>query len=281
MTNNSVYTVSTNSVVVKSDRVFNQKNVDRLKKSILEVGLISPIFITEQSELVAGMHRLEAYKQLEEEIDGGDNKYYEIPAIVTKETDPAKLKIMEITENMSRNEKFTPVEMCKMNYEARQSWIEQGLFNDGHKQKAGENKLRNIDLANLLKVSESTIKNYLTVWKNVADELKEYLMDHREDYNLTDLLKLVKLDKAEQIEKAKQYTKEEMKKAKEESEKDDKDENEEEGQSNIDLVAILEATIHDLQKENAELKVKVIERDEAIKKLQDIINKQEAQKSKK
>lgn len=179
----NMHTIRIEDVKVTKGRIFNEKNVERLMKSIQEVGLMTPIFVSVDGVLVAGMHRLEAMRRL---------GFEEINAIVTEETDTAKLKIMEITENMARNEKFTPAEMCKMAWEARKSWIDQGLFNEGHKQKEGEQKLRNEDLANLTKVSKSTIKNYLRVWERLSEKMREYIMDNREAFSMGDLMELTK-----------------------------------------------------------------------------------------
>lgn len=197
-------------IKVTEGRRINEKNVNRIMESVVKMGLMSPIFITKDFVLVAGGHRLEAFKRLHAiaedvtRVIGAVSEfvsYESIPAIITEETDEQKLKIMEITENMARNEKFTPVEMCKMAWEARESWKIQGLFNDGHRQKAEAGKLRNEDLANLTKVSKSTIKNYLRIWENLAEEIREYVMDNREDFSMQDLVELTKIDKSEQAEK--------------------------------------------------------------------------------
>lgn len=203
---NRMMTVNIADIKIPEGRVFNEKNVNRIMESIQEVGMMTPIIITESTgQLIIGMHRLEAMKRLGKT---------QIQAIITEETEPAKLKIMEITENMARNEKFSVPEMCKMAWEIKQAWIDQGLFNEGHKQKEGENKLRVEDIANITKVSKSTIKNHVRVWENLADELKEYVMDNREKFKLTDLLELVKLPKDEQPENIKDYTAESRKEAK-------------------------------------------------------------------
>lgn len=183
-------------IKVINGKKLNEKNVEMLMKSIREIGLIVPIFVTEDGTLIAGHHRLEACKRL---------GMTEIEVIVTSETDEAKLKIMEISENMARNAKFYPAEICKMAWETRKAWIDLGMFNDGHRQKEGENKKTNQDLADLLKVSKSTIKNYLRVWENLTEEAKTTVLENPENYSLKDLMELAKLDPETQNAQAAGY----------------------------------------------------------------------------
>jgi hypothetical protein len=257
--------VKTALIKVQEGRRVNQKNVVRIMESIKKMGLMSPIFVTNEFVLVAGAHRLEAFKQLQNEtIDGvGDGvkvaafkSFEEIPCIITDETNEAKLKIMEITENMDRNSKFTPVEMCKMAHEARESWKAMGIFNDGHRQKAEEGKLRNEDLANLTKVSKSTIKNYTRIWENLSASTREYVLDERESFSMSDLMELAKLKPEEQEEQATSFkaTKEANKKA-----QNLKDEQERVNKVNEDLkrdgeIDILKEKIRILTEENKALK---------------------------
>ena len=225
-------------IKVINGKKLNEKNVEMLVKSIKEIGLIVPIFVTEDGTLIAGHHRLEACKRL---------GMTEIEVIVTSETDEAKLKIMEISENMARNAKFYPAEICKMAWETRKAWIDLGMFNNGHRQKEGESKKTNQDLADLLKVSKSTIKNYLRVWENLTEEAKATVLENPENYSLKDLMELAKLDPETQNAQAAGY-KAETTSTKGTSKKDEND--------------TRDAEIEALR---AELKKVKAERDEAVR----------------
>src|SRR5690606_6978264 len=123
-------------------------------------------------------------------------------------------------------------------------WIDLGMFNNGHRQKEGENKKTNQDLADLLKVSKSTIKNYLRVWENLTEEAKATVLENPENYSLKDLMELAKLDPETQNATAAGY-KAEKTSTKGTTKRDEKD-------------AEIEAL-------RAELKKVKAERDEAIK----------------
>lgn len=79
-------------------RTTNPAKIKELAESIKEIGLINPITVARQDEkyqLIAGLHRLEAYRY---------NGECTIPAIVDDKTDELLLKLKEIDENLIRNE---------------------------------------------------------------------------------------------------------------------------------------------------------------------------------
>lgn len=69
-------------------------DIDQLAESISQVGLLNPILVTRNRELVAGLHRLEACKSL-----GWD----EVKVVVLK-GDDVSVELAEIDENLMRNE---------------------------------------------------------------------------------------------------------------------------------------------------------------------------------
>lgn len=77
-------------------RSINSQKVQELAKSISEIGLLNPISITSERVLIAGLHRLEAYKIL--------GKSVTIPAMVVAYEDALTLELAEIDENLIRNE---------------------------------------------------------------------------------------------------------------------------------------------------------------------------------
>ncbi len=70
-------------------------DITELAKSIAAVGLINPILITRDKQLVAGEHRLLACKQL---------GWSQIPAQYTDQLDPKQLHMLELEENIRRVE---------------------------------------------------------------------------------------------------------------------------------------------------------------------------------
>ena len=76
-------------------RPVSQEKVTELARSISELGLLQPIGITEDRQLVYGTHRLEACRLLE---------WTEIQATVLPDCDELTRELAEIDENLIRNE---------------------------------------------------------------------------------------------------------------------------------------------------------------------------------
>ena len=80
----------------KSRRTVNNEKVSELADSIFEIGLINPIIITTEKVLIAGLHRLLAFKQL---------GIFTIPCrIVNSDISSVDLELIEIDENLIRFE---------------------------------------------------------------------------------------------------------------------------------------------------------------------------------
>ncbi|HHF42439.1 MAG TPA: hypothetical protein ENL38_01800 [Candidatus Aminicenantes bacterium] len=79
----------------KRYRTTNKDVIERLKSSIKEIGLLQPIVISKDKDLVAGFHRLQALKEL---------GYEEVPAVVCKEDTEF---FCEMEENFVRSELTT------------------------------------------------------------------------------------------------------------------------------------------------------------------------------
>ena len=73
----------------------NEETVDNLAESIDDLGLMNPITIDQNKKLVAGHHRILAFIKLGRK---------EIPYRMTTLTDPLKLELQEIDENLIREE---------------------------------------------------------------------------------------------------------------------------------------------------------------------------------
>jgi len=74
-------------------RTPSEVKIQGIAESITEVGLLSPITIDSSYNLLAGFHRLLAYKQLGKES---------IPSFI-KEADPRFGQLVEVAENLARN----------------------------------------------------------------------------------------------------------------------------------------------------------------------------------
>ena len=91
--------ISVDSIEMNSNRrKIDPSKVSELAESIHNIGLINPISVTATGEnkyqLITGLHRLEAYRQLD---------LNEIPVTIVNACD-GKIELMEIDENLIRNE---------------------------------------------------------------------------------------------------------------------------------------------------------------------------------
>ncbi len=93
--------VAVDSVVVK-DRIRKELgNIDSLKKSMREIGQLSPLVLTRQNQLISGYRRLTAAKEL---------GWHSIEAeYVDRDSEVDRLR-MELEENVHRKD-FTPEEV--------------------------------------------------------------------------------------------------------------------------------------------------------------------------
>ncbi|MCJ8280245.1 MAG: ParB N-terminal domain-containing protein [Rivularia sp. ALOHA_DT_140] len=106
-------------------RPINDEKVEQLKKSIELNGLLNPITVDRDFNLIAGLHRLTACKLL-------DFKYIECN-IVTYDSDE-NARLAEIDENLIRNE-LEPLERGKLVLEREKILIKLGM-----RAKAGDNQ---------------------------------------------------------------------------------------------------------------------------------------------
>jgi len=81
-------------IIGENRRNVNPERVKELAASIQEIGLLNPITITEDKHLVAGLHRIEAYKLLGKT---------EIEATIVS-LDELDAELAQIDENLIRNE---------------------------------------------------------------------------------------------------------------------------------------------------------------------------------
>ena len=87
----------TSEIIVK-DRIlssdYEKDLINKMIKSIKEIGLTNPIQITENNELIDGLVRLKAMEKLN----------LEIPCFIIKNKDVDTLKLIEIDTNLIRRQ---------------------------------------------------------------------------------------------------------------------------------------------------------------------------------
>lgn len=176
-------------------RAIDKQKVKELSESIKEIGLINPITITENKELIAGVHRIEAVKMLDcAEIEC---------SIVNLEGLFAELA--EIDENLIRNE-LHYIEHGKQLL--RRKAIYEELYPDtkaGGDRKSEEIKRRNPSFDKLSFVadtsaktnkSQTVIKEELQIAHNIIPEVQETIKEN--DINKSDALKISRLEPEQQ-----------------------------------------------------------------------------------
>ncbi len=177
-----------------------------LEQSMAELGLLHPILIDQDKNLIAGLHRLEAAKRL---------KWTEIECNVR---DFAKLQaeIAEIDENIVRVA-LSPTEMCdlflyrKELYEALHPETKAGAAQAaGMNRAVGNNvdcKMQTTspsfvrDTAEKLGVHPSTVARQVQIAKNLTPKAKEILRENT-SVSKSELLKLSRLEPGQQEEAA-------------------------------------------------------------------------------
>ena len=201
--------VELNKIHIKSNRrPVNDTSVATLVRSIQEVGLLQPIVIDQDNNLVAGRHRIEAYKTLN--IDS-------IECIVIN-AEKLILELAEIDENLVRNE-LTPGQLAVVTLRRKEIYEE--LYPESKKGKSlNPNKISNLNNSSISadsalieeksfvtdtseKTGQSTrvISENVQIGKNIPDGILE----------TTDANKTTLLNVAKKVAKEKKAVKEELK----------------------------------------------------------------------
>lgn len=175
------------------------EKVLELVESVREIGLLQPIVISSDKRLIAGLHRLEAYKQLGwQEID-----------CVVKEYGKLEAELAEIDENLVRAE-LTVLERAehlkrrKEIYEAKHPEAKpvtvRGGPGRGHKTDEKISSVLSFAEATAAKlgVSPRTIQQEVQIAKKLADDVKEIIKGTPVEDNKTALLELARKPQEEQ-----------------------------------------------------------------------------------
>jgi len=185
--------------IKKGRRPVDEDKVRELADSIKEVGLLNPITVTKENQLIAGAHRIAAYKLL-------GRKEIEATAI---DVSGLKAKLAEIDENLIRNELHFTVHgdlvlERKQIYEELHPETKAGVSQAvGMNRKKGNNVSAEsaptfvADTAEKTGVSTRAIHVELQIAENLTDEVKEIIRKY--DIPKTYALKLARIvDKEKQ-----------------------------------------------------------------------------------
>lgn len=188
-------------------RQLDPDNIERISESIKINGLMHPIIITRDNRLVAGWHRIEAFKQ---------NGKEKIPFVYTNKTDPLELKLQQIDENIVRGE-LTTLEECLQLKERKEIYeklypetkagIIGGLTGGRGRTKIANEKISvakkksfTQDTADKINKSDRTIQLKTKIANNLIPEIIPELLDTNLAKRQKDLQRISKLESDQQKE---------------------------------------------------------------------------------
>jgi len=175
--------------VKRGRRKVNPEKVAQIAESITAIGLLHPISVNKKYELVAGHHRLEAYKKLGRKS---------IPAIVTEKG--LKADLMEIDENLIREElsvleRGECLRKRKEIYEELYPQPYKGGPGRGHTEKQRTAFVPfTEDSANKTGSSRRYIEQAVQIANNIPPDLKRMIANTELADNKVELLQLARLD---------------------------------------------------------------------------------------
>jgi ParB family chromosome partitioning protein len=164
-------------------RATNEENIQQIADSISEIGLINPISIDSDNNLIAGFHRLQAHKLL---------GLKEIPAIISSQKE-LQARLQEIDENLKRAE-LTSIEKSA-HIEERENILKQ-LDQIAVK---GDNRFSSVDKSTQRKRATEigmSRRNYQyhKELENLHPEVRDLLNDSPYASKLMDLVMLARED---------------------------------------------------------------------------------------
>lgn len=199
VSHNKIVLIAIESIAVGHRlRSVSKTKVDELAESIVAVGLLQPIVITEDANLVAGLHRLEACRHL---------GLIEINAVVIPNLQLQK-EIAEIDENLIRNQ-LTVLEQCDQLkrreelYEALYPETKRGGYvraADDEMQPADINDSRVVNdafsnrAASERKVTPRTIQRAIRIAARLDADTKSRIADSPIAFRFTQLMRLAEFE---------------------------------------------------------------------------------------
>jgi ParB family chromosome partitioning protein len=168
--------ISVNNIVVKDNRrELKESTVAELMQSINEVGLLNPVTIDEDNNLIAGAHRLEAIKRL---------GWSEIDCNVIGGLDDLQKRMAELDENIIRNngsylERDEWMLERKEIYEALHPETKHGMRNGQTSKNDNLSSLESFaqDVAEKTGLSERTIQRSIQRAADIIPDMKEIIKE--------------------------------------------------------------------------------------------------------
>ena len=198
--------------IIVKERKRSVSDLESLIESIKHDSLINPITVNQDMTLIAGLHRLEAFKAL------GKTK---IPAIIV-DVDELKAELMEIDENFIRNdlselEKGEQMKRRKEIYEQLHPEATAKAIKQGNLQKRNgcaldkkEHKVKSFteDTAEKTGMSQRSIQSTVKIANDITDEAKEKIEGTPLENNKTGLTKIAQTEPEKQLEMVEKINKE-------------------------------------------------------------------------
>lgn len=167
------------------DSVLDAEKIELLKLSIQKKGLICPIAINESNEVIAGNHRLAAYKKLYQEV--GD-AYRHIQVRTVAPNNATEAQYLKTTEKL-----FHPKLSVIEKVEHFQSYFEELKY--------GEKKHKTTTIFKTLDISRRTFFNLRAIAERMTPAVRERIKNtglQKLAHSTPQLLALCKLSEADQ-----------------------------------------------------------------------------------
>jgi len=188
--------------IKRSRRAINKEKVRQIADSIALLGLLHPICINKERYLVAGRHRVEAFKLLGRKT---------IPAISIEKG--IKADLVEIDENLIRHdltilERAEQLQKRKALYQELYPEPIKGGPGRGHREKQRNHFVPfSSDTASKVGVSRRSVEQDVQIAKNISKIVKRMIKNIDLADNKNELLKLARLDHKTQHKVVKLYLK--------------------------------------------------------------------------
>lgn len=155
-------------VVPHNRRAAQPAAVKRIADSLLEIGLLEPIGLTEDFRLIYGRHRLEGYRSL---------GWSKIPSVIIK-ADALRVELAEIDENIQRNslsaaQEAKALARRKAIYLALHPETKKGAVNQHTKDSLSDTMSFSKDTADKTGKSSRTIERDVALGEALDDEAAE------------------------------------------------------------------------------------------------------------
>ena len=178
---------------------YNETKIIELAKSIQEIGLMNPILISQDKVLIAGYHRILAFKKLGRK---------DIPYRMTTIKNPLKQELQEIDENLIRGD-LIALEECEQIY--RRKLIYEEMYpetkslssEDMSRIQRGDTlslrqKAFTEEIADKIGKTQRTVQRRINIARDIIEELRDLIRDTKIATKFNELGLIAKIEKKEQ-----------------------------------------------------------------------------------